>query len=150
MSQFDTVNDLHESIKSYNEYSDIQKWYYFIVTTIFGTKKSSYLQYAIYSLSNYKDLPKQLYRAILTMSPSSAEFESYYIERKELLKFFADSLDEAVDYCKVVSSKGENSIYYLTDLTQPEKEKVIDWLVIYGDKYDSIAMSKMLKNSPME
>lgn len=146
MSQFDTVNDLHESIKSYNEYSDIQKWYYFIVTTIFGTKKSSYLQYAIYSLSNYKDLPKQLYRAILTMSPSSDEFESYYIERKELLKFFADSLDEAVDYCKVVSSKGENSIYYLTDLTQPEKEKVIDWLVIYGDKYDSIALSKMLKN----
>ena len=37
-------------------------------------------------------------------------------------------LPETIDFCKILSTKGEDEIYYLTDLTQPEKEKIIKWL----------------------
>lgn len=74
------------------------------------------------------------------------EFAQLYAERKEILKNFVDSLDEAVDYCKVLSVKEEKAIYYLTDLTQPEKERVFEWLNVYGHGYTSGDLTGILRH----
>ena len=54
-------------------------------------------------------------------------------------------MSEIAEYCKVLATKGENAIYYLTDLTILEKERVIAWLNVYGQKYDTLKLISVLK-----
>lgn len=143
-NQFGTITGLIECIKQYPSYSDEKKWLYYIALAILGSKRNSYLTHAIASSTNYKDIPKALFRSILTLDKSDEDFSKMYEERKEILKSYKSYLNEAVDFCKIVSSKQEDAIYYLTDLTQPEKEKVIDWLDMYGSKYTAIELIKIL------
>lgn len=143
-NQFGTITGLIECIKQYPNYSDEKKWLYYIALAILGSKKNSYLTHAIASSTNYKDIPKALFRSILTLDKSDEDFSKMYEERKEILKSYKSYLNEAVDFCKIVSSKQEDAIYYLTDLTQPEKEKVIDWLDTYGSKYTAVELIKIL------
>lgn len=142
--QFGTVTGLVECIKQYPGYSDEKKWLYYIAIAILGSKKNSYLTHAIASSTNYKDVPRALFRSILTLDKDDEDFSKLYEERKNILKFYMGYLNEAVDFCKVVSSKQEDAIYYLTDLTQPEKEKVIDWLDVYGSKFTTAELCKIL------
>ncbi len=55
-------------------------------------------------------------------------------------------MPETIDFCKILSTKGEDEIYYLTDLTQPEKEKIIKWLSNYGVKYSKDELVSILMN----
>lgn len=143
-NQFGTVTGLVECVKQYPNYSDEKKWLYYIALAIFGLKKNSYLAHAIATSTNYKDIPRSLFRAILTLDKADEDFSGFYEERKEILKSYKSFLNEAVDFCKVVSSKQEDAIYYLTDLTQPEKEKVVDWLDVYGSKYTTVELIRIL------
>ena len=142
--QFGTVTGLVECVKHYPNYSDEKKWLYYIALVILGTKKNSYLTHAMATSTNYKDIPRALFRSILTLDRNDEDFSKLYEERKDILKAYKSFLNESVDFCKVVSSKQEDAIYYLTDLTQPEKEKVIDWLDVYGNKYTTAELIKIL------
>lgn len=142
--QFGTVAGLVDCVKHYPNYSDEKKWLYYIALAVLGTKKNSYLAHAIATSTNYKDIPRSLFRSILTMDRNDEDFSKFYEERKDILKAYKNLLNESVDFCKVVSSKQEDAIYYLTDLTQPEKEKVIDWLDVYGNKYTTAELIKIL------
>lgn len=142
--QFGPITGLVECVKHYPSYSDEKKWLYYIALAILGAKKNSYLTHAIATSTNYKDIPRALFRSILTLDRKDEDFLKYYEERKDILKSYKSFLNEAVDFCKVVSSKQEDAIYYLTDLTQPEKEKVIDWLDRYGNKYSTAELINIL------
>ena len=142
--QFGTVTGLVECVKHYPNYSDEKKWLYYIALAILGTKKNSYLTHAMATSTNYKDIPRALFRSILTLDRNDEDFSKFYEERKDILRAYKSFLNESVDFCKVVSSKQEDAIYYLTDLTQPEKEKVIDWLDVYGNKYTTAELIKIL------
>ena len=50
-----------------------------------------------------------------------------------------------MDYCRVVAVKGEEAIYYLTDTTLPEKERIIGWLSQYGSNYNVTKLRSILK-----
>ena len=143
-AQFGSVYNLADSIAQYNEFDDNKKWLYFIALSIFGVKKNAYLQHAVFNSANYREFPKSLFRAILTVDHTDAEFTKLYSERKEILKGFVDSLEEVVDFCKVISVKEESAIYYLTDLTQPEKERIIEWLDAYGQGYSISELASIL------
>ena len=141
---FGSVYNLSDCVGQYSSFDDIKKWLYFIALSIFGTK-NRYLQHSVFHSANYKELCKSLFRSILVVEHTSDEFSQLYAERKEILKNFVDSLDEAVDYCKVLSVKEEKAIYYLTDLTQPEKERVFEWLNAYGHGYTPGTLSAILR-----
>lgn len=143
-SQFGTIGNLSENVSHYLEFSNEKKWLYFIALSLFSASKKPYLQRAVYESANYKEFEKSLYRSLLTIDHSDVDFQQLYAERKEILKSFADSLTEVVDYCKVISVKEEQSIYYLTDLTLPEKEKIIDWLDLYGSNYSASQLKEIL------
>ena len=134
-NEFGSMTGLVECVKQYPNYADEKKWLYYIALEVFGKKNNSYLNHVIASTTSYKDIPRALYRTILTMNKSDEDFSKMYAERRDILKSYTHYLNEVVDYCKVIASKQEDAIYYLTDLTQLEKEKVIDWLDIYGNKY---------------
>lgn len=143
-NQFGTVTGLAECVKHYPNYSDEKKWLYYIALAILGTKKHSYLTHTMAASTNYKDVPRALFRSILTLDRNDENFSKLYEERKDILKSYKNFLNESVDFCKVVSSKQEDAIYYLTDLTQPEKEKVIDWLDVYGNRYSTTELINIL------
>ncbi len=143
--QFGSISNLSDYISHYSGFSDYKKWLYFVSLSIFGTKNKPYLQHAVFNSANYTEFKKSLYRTILTVQHTDSEFSQMYAERKKILKSFANELDEIVDFCKVLSVKQEAAIYYLTDLSQPEREKIIDWLDTYGSQYTATTLVEILK-----
>ena len=123
--EFGSELNLCHAIASYQKYDDNKKWLYFIALSISGAKENEYLQMVIDSVSTEKELIKTIFRLILTVDKSNAKFDPLYRQRKDLLGELKDCLSEIAEYCKVLATKGENAIYYLTDLTILEKERVI-------------------------
>lgn len=138
--------NLTNCAKQYPTYTDEKKWLYYIASCVLGIKKNSYLSLAIVNSTNYKDFAKSLFRSILTVDKKDEDFQKFYEERKEILRFYSKYLNEIMDFCKVVSTKQEDAIYYLTDLTKPEKEKVIEWLDTYGQNYSTEQLETILKS----
>lgn len=137
---------LSNCAKQYPTYTDDKMWLYYIAICVLGAKKNSYLSLAMVNSANHKDFAKSLFRSILTVDRTDEDFQKLYEERKEILRFYTKYLSEIMDFCKVVSTKQEEAVYYLTDLTKPEKEKVIEWLDTYGHNYSADQLSLILKN----
>lgn len=142
--QFGSELNLSTALVSYSLFSEEKKWLYFIALCICGVRDNDYLQMAIDASTNYKELIKQLFRSILSVDYTDAKYGEYYAQRKAILLELKDVLPEIVDFCKVVSVKGENAIYYLTDTSLPEKEKIIAWLATYGKNYNTEELVKIL------
>ena len=143
--EFGPNANLANCAKHYPTYTDDRMWLYYIALCVLGVKKNSYLSLVMVNSSNYKDFPKSLFRSILTVDKEDEDFQKLYTERKEILRFYSNYLSEIIDFCKVVSTKQEDAVYYLTDLTKPEKEKVIEWLDTYGYNYPTEQLETILK-----
>ena len=144
--EFGPNANLLNCVKQYPTYTDEKMWLYYIALCVLGAKKNSYLSLAMVNSANYRDFAKSLFRSILTVDKGDEDFQKLYVERKEILKFYSKYLNEIMDYCKVVSTKQEDAIYYLTDLTKPEKEKTIEWLDTYGHNYSAEQLEEILRN----
>lgn len=142
--QFDSSFGLSQRILSYASYTPMKKWLYFIALSVFGVEDNAYLQLVINNTDNYLDLIKAVFRTILSVDRESSDFYLLYEQRKSILTRLPDVTTESVDFCKVVASKEENQIYYLTDVTQSEREKIIAWLDNYGSKYDAESLRLIL------
>lgn len=143
--QFSSIANLSQCVKAFTLYDDFKQWLYYISLSIFGAKDNEYLQLSVNNASDYKSLLKSLFRTILTVDRKDGEFEKLYDQRKNIIKDLTDSVSEIIDFCKVSSVKEKDSIYYLTDLTQPEKERIIEWLDCYGQEYQSNELRTILK-----
>ena len=143
-TEFGPNVDLTNCAKQYPTYTDERMWLYYIAICVLGVKKSSYLSLAMANSSNHKDFVKSLFRSILTVDKGDEDFRKIYEERKDILKYYTNYLSDIVDFCKVISTKQEEAIYYLTDLSKPEKEKVIEWLALYGNNYSSEQLESIL------
>ena len=142
---FGSESNLSHLVSSYSMFDEQKQWLYYIALSICGVNDNEYLQLAVNHALDAKGFIKSLFRAILTVDRRKFKFETLYKQRKEILRSFHDSLPEIIDYCKVLSVKGEDAIYYLTDLTQPEKERVIAWLDKFGEKYSSKQLIEILE-----
>ena len=125
--EFGSSYHLAESISSYYLYSDMKKWLYYIALSIFGVHNNEYLQMSIQKAENYAGLIKSVFRTILAVDKDHVDFERLYLQRKNLVAILKEPTSEIADYCKIISVKEKDYIYYLTDLSQQEKEKVILW-----------------------
>lgn len=132
---FGSTYNLGNAIKDYCSFDDTKKWIYFICLCIFGVKGNEYLKRVLSSISSNDELVRAIFREIIKIDHNSKEFELLYNERKIILSGFTDKIDEFIDFCKFVSQKGIDAIYYLTDLTQIEKEKIINYLDTYGASF---------------
>ena len=144
--QFGSESNLSHAISAYSMFDKQKRWLYYVALSICGVKDNEYLQLAVNNASDAREFVKSIFRAILTVDRTSPKFRKLYEQRKELLSSFKNTLPEVIDYCKVLSVKGEDAIYYLTDLSQPEKERIIAWLDKYGEHYDSKQLASILSN----
>lgn len=117
-----------------------------IALLICGVKNNDYLKLALNKTSKSSELIKNIFRSVLDIDWKSENYQKLYRQRKSLISELKKPLPETIDFCKILSTKGEDEIYYLTDLTQPEKEKIIKWLSNYGVKYSKDELVSILMN----
>lgn len=142
--EFGSTYHLAENIGSYNIFSDKKKWLYYIALSIFGVHDNEYLQMSIQMADNYLGLVKSIFRAILAVDKDNVDFRRLYLQRKNLLAMLKEPASEIADYCKIISVKEKDSIFYLTDSSQQEKEKIISWLDKYGLEYSNNELKDIL------
>ena len=144
VEHFGSESNLSNAITAYTMFDSRKQWLYYIALSICGVKDNEYLQLAVNNASNASEFVKSIFRTILTVDRTNPKFEVLYKQRKELLRSFGNYLTEIMDYCKVLSVKGEEAIYYLTDLNQPEKERIIAWLDTYGEHFNKEQLVSIL------
>ena len=141
---FASSHNLSQCVISYTSYSENKKWLLFVALAIFGVMDDDYLKLAVDNTTSYANLVKSIFRTILKIDKDADNFRKMYILRKNLIKSLPDTTSEAVDFCKVLSTKEKDAIYYLTDATQSEREKVISWLDLYGNEFSLAEIKDIL------
>ena len=133
---FGNRNSLDLSFHNYPAYDENQRWLYYIALKLFGAPNNVCLNAAASETNQEKDLVKSIYRSILGLDHSSKRFWEYYRLRKMLLKQLGNPIEEVSDFCKLLTIKGKDALYYLTDNTQKEKETIFAVLDEYGREYE--------------
>lgn len=143
--EFGNHNSLDLAINNYTHFSNNKKWLFFIGAKLFGCANNWVLNYAANTASLVKDFVKFIYRSILSISQTDKKFRIYYNQRKILLNQLGNPISEVIDYCKIVISKGQNALYYLTDNSQKEKELIFSLLDKYGIDYTKDQLASILE-----
>ena len=146
IENFGSESNLEHAISGYQDFDVEKRWLYYVALLICGVKNNDYLKLALNKTSKYSELIKNIYRAVLDIDWKSENYQKLYRQRKDLISELKNTLPETIDFCKILSTKGEDEIYYLTDLTQPEKEKIIKWISNYGVKYSNEELISALMN----
>lgn len=145
-AQFGSAKSLESAIQNYCSFSEQKKWLYFVANLLLDNS-NRYISLSVAdALAKGNDFVKSLFRTILNYRKDDKDFEELYHLRKDILRHFLSETVQIDDYCKVVDIKGKDAIYYLTDLTIQEKEKIISWLDTYGQEYSYAQLKDILKN----
>lgn len=143
-SVFGSYKNLEFVLPNYNDFEKEKKWLYFLALKMFGTSNNKYLNMVAESSCSHNDFIRQMFRTLLSCSETDKSFSMLYNERKKILKYFGKYVDEVEDYCKMSKLKAEKEIYYLTDLSQLEKEYIIAFLDKYSNQYSPNDIQKLL------
>lgn len=125
-------------IRQWKMWNDFQQWLCFISLKINQKKEQGYLFRTALNVSSVDGMIRGVYRELLSFSPDSDDFPTEYRERKQLLELFGNPDSEVADFCLFVDSKEKDAIYYLTNNTQLEKEKIIACLDKYTYSLDEL------------
>ncbi len=134
--EFGSHNMLEHVFSNYANFSADRKWLYFIALKLYGAKNNWCMTVAARKANGINDFKKQVYRCILDKSINDNDFWECYESRKVILQQMGNPSSELKSYCKVVFSKGINTIYYLTDNTLKEQETIFAFLDQYGLQLD--------------
>lgn len=106
-----------------------QRWLYWLVLKSL-CNNISYLVSVANSAICVEQFVEKLYNNILDIDSKNSSYKQSYVERKNLL-YYISSPKELNNFCSLAESKGEEKIYYLTDLTELEKKEIIKCLCEY-------------------
>ena len=132
-------------IPQYNALSAKRVWLYYIGLKLFETKTNWCLNNAIEHTTVVDNLIANLYKSLLHKRNSDDDFWDCYESRKAMLNQLGNPVAELSDYCNLVASKGRETIFYLTDNTQLEKEQIFKYLDQYGQEYGKEELLNILK-----
>lgn len=141
------IHKLDIFIFTYQQNSTDKKWlwFYFIGLKLFGAKNDAYLNNAVAKAVSPSEFIRNIYRSILEVEPTDTVFLPAYERRKVLLNAIGNPIDEVIDFCKLVLSKGKDALHYLTDNTIQEKELVFKQLDKYGAEFERTELISMLE-----
>lgn len=143
-ANFGSESNLIHALGDYQKFDVEKRWLYYVAFLICDVRNNDYLKLALDKTSKFGDLTKNIFRSILDIDWKCDNYQELYKQRKDIINELKKPLPETIDFCKVLSTKGEDEIYYLTDLTQPEKEKIIRWLSSYGKNYSKDELVSIL------
>ena len=139
------VNQSTESlVERWVEWNPFEKWLVFLKAKL-STTNNWCIDYAIAKSNTYEEFIKALYNSILFINHREPDFWLKYKVWKQLLQKIDDE-DSVYNYCKIVLSKEDLSLYYLTDNTLIERQKIIECIDKYKDKYTKKDLLNILSN----
>lgn len=136
---------LEHVFSNYRNFTPNRKWLYLVGLKLFGAKGNWCLTTAAQMANSVDDFTRQVYRCLLDKSVAEKNFWECYESRKTVLRQLENTSSELSAYCKLVFSKEDDTIYYLTDITQKEQETIFEFLDKYGQKLDRVKLIKLLK-----
>lgn len=141
------IHNLDTVFSTYQQNSANRKWLwlYFIGLKLFGTGNNEYLNNAVAKAVSPSEVIRNIYRSILEVEPTDTVFLFAYERRKVLLNAIGNPIDEVIDFCKIVLSKGKDALHYLTDNTIQEKELVFKLLDKYSAEFERRELISMLE-----
>ena len=137
---------IDQLIGMWPHWDDNQKWLYFLALKLTNHHDTWCLQEAVCDLHDYRKLARGIYRSLLRLSPEHRDFWNRYEERKRVLQALGHLEDEAADFCNMVDSKQEQALYYLTDTTTVEKEKIYQLMDRFSDQYPPDRLAAILRH----
>lgn len=144
--KFGGSSNLSFWIGKYAQASETDQWLYFMAVKTIGIQNNEYLTTVVGLLSHKNQIPEALYNGILDYSRKDCDlFERMYALRKHVLIGFDQYLTEASNFCKRTLEKGKDAIYYLTDISQPEKELIFNLIEKYREEYTREELLEILK-----
>ena len=126
--EFGGKNNIAYFLPNLKSSTSEKAWLYFIVAKVYGCPGNEYFSRVIAKATSLSNMYECFYFSILDVDCSSKAFINLYNERKNLLKQIKIDSSIITDYCKLLSQKDDKAIFYLTDLTPQEKEKIIEIL----------------------
>ena len=119
-----TADSLKENLF---EADDFGKWLYFLFLKCSVSKiKNGYLRYVVSITDSCEKLKDNVLRALIHVNKNDERFDSFYDERKKLLKGFAES--ETAAFINENKIDYEESFYRLTDNTSSERQEIIKYI----------------------
>lgn len=133
--EFGGIENLLPTIEHFSSFDANKQWAYFIALRKHGAKGNKYLTEVLCESNTFDEFIVGLYESLLRCDCTSNMFDLLYEQRKKILNGITGQTPILVNYLKKLSDKKEKTIFYLTDLTQLEKEQIIEVISSYSDSY---------------
>lgn len=127
--------DLSLFISNWKGFDNEKRWIYFIALKLDGPERNWCLREAVNNTIHVDKLVRGVYRTILNVNFAEKDFWKKYRERKNIIRNMGVNEDEVFDYLQIIQNREKDAIYYLTDLSLSEKEKIFELLNIYGQDF---------------
>ncbi len=112
---------------------DFKSWLYFIaLKTKTNTLSNEYLKFVLQNTTSFSDFTHNVLNMITEISVTDIRFDRFYRDRKLLIEKFTDP--EVAYYVVLTRKKQKESLYYLTDGTNVEKEGIISYFSKFNDR----------------
>lgn len=138
--------NLDIAIGKWTAFDKKKKWLYFIALKLYGTKNNWCLNEAVKNVFKSDMLVKGVFRSLLHLSYDDENFWNYYDQRKNVIKSLGNPDLEVADYCAIVKSKGQNTLYYLTDASKAEQNLIFENLSKYSEEIGRNKVIGILKH----
>lgn len=123
----DSIDSIYKNINGIQ----YKNWLYFILLKQnIKLQKNSYLQYVLEKTTKFEELKNNLLTGIIDVSHLDSRFETFYDERKRLVKDYSES--EVAIFIHKNGIDPKESIYKYTDNTLIERKAILSWVSNYG------------------
>ena len=113
-------------------------WLLWLSMKVLGTGGNRYLSHVIGNSCHVDDFETHLYMDLLEIPVSDSYFGRNYMERRKLIEEMPENLSMTDSYCSMVGKHGKDAVYYLTDLSDKEKNEFMHCLSIYEYQEDEL------------
>ena len=132
---FNVPSNLSLIAGNWKKFDKNKKWLYFISLKLNGAGTNWCLNQAAKNADSENKLLRQVYRSILDTAHTVSTFWDKYSERKLLIDSLGGSDEEVIDYLQMLKSKEADGLYYLTDSSKLEKERIFELLDVYATQF---------------
>lgn len=142
--EFGGIENLLPTIEHFSSFDVNKQWAYFIALRKHGAKGNKYLTEVLSEAATFDEFVAGLFDSLLRFDCQTSIFGQVYDQRKKILKGITGYNPLLANYLKKLTDKKDKAIYYLTDLTQLEKEQIIEVINSYRDSYSRQGLMDIL------
>ncbi len=126
---------LRHIVLNYKNYNPKQKWLFYIAIKLFGNAGNFFIEQAASIANRFDEFPKMIVRGLSEFEPKDKDFWKRYAEWKDARYYVCDNNRGLKWYYEALAPRKTNAIFYLTDLSEQEKERIFLFLSVHGSSF---------------